>query len=61
MTAEPFNCQTCSGNGATDLVPVNKKNTEKHYNKYGNSLKIGVQGNKMGATCGNCGGTGKAK
>jgi DnaJ-class molecular chaperone len=57
----PSNCQTCSGHGATDLVPMSAKNSEKHYNKYGNNLKMGVGGTHMGATCTNCGGNGRTK
>jgi hypothetical protein len=55
-------CKTCNGHGATDLVPMNARNTEAHYNKYGTSLKLGVAGGShMGATCVGCGGGGLAK
>lgn len=61
-TSTPGNrtvCQTCNGHGATDLVPMNLRNTEAHYNKYGQSLKLGVGGGShLGATCQACGGGG---
>lgn len=64
-TSTPGNrttCKTCNGHGATDLVPMNARNTEAHYNKYGQSLKLGVSGGShMGATCVGCGGGGLAK
>ena len=60
--AEPSNCQTCNGHGATDIVPLTMKNTEKHYNKYGNNLKLGLGGGShMGVSCSTCGGNGRAK
>ena len=55
-------CKTCNGHGATDVVPMNERNTEAHYNKYGLSLKLGVAGGShLGATCVGCGGNGFAK
>lgn len=64
-TSTPGNrtvCKTCNGHGATDLVPMNARNTEAHYNKYGQSLKLGVAGGShMGATCVGCSGGGMAK
>jgi DnaJ-class molecular chaperone len=57
----PTACATCSGHGATDLVPMTPKNQEKHMNKYGLKITAGIGGTHMGATCTNCGGTGTAK
>ena len=55
----PTVCKTCNGHGATDLVPMTPRNTEAHYNKYGQSLMLGVGGGShMGATCQGCGGGG---
>ena len=55
----PTVCKTCNGHGATDIVPMNARNTEAHYNKYGQSLRMGVGGGShMGVTCGSCSGRG---
>jgi len=54
-------CKTCNGHGATDLVPMSGRNAESHYNKYGSSIKLGVGGSHMGATCVGCSGSGVAK
>jgi DnaJ-class molecular chaperone len=54
-------CTSCKGLGATDVVPMNARNTESHHNKYGTSLKLGISGTHMGATCTNCGGSGNKK
>jgi hypothetical protein len=55
----PTVCKTCNGHGATDIVPMNARNTESHYNKYGQSLRMGVGGGShMGANCGACSGRG---
>jgi len=54
-------CKTCNGHGATDLVPMNQRNTESHYNKYGIGLKLGVGGTHIGASCTNCAGSGVSK
>ena len=55
----PTVCKTCNGHGATDIVPMNARNTESHHNKYGQSLRLGVGGGShMGVTCGSCSGKG---
>jgi DnaJ-class molecular chaperone len=55
----PTVCKTCNGHGATDIVPMNARNTEAHYNKYGQSLRMGVGGGShMGAKCPACSGGG---
>ena len=56
----PTVCKTCNGHGATDIVPMNARNTESHYNKYnGASLRMGVGGGShMGVTCTSCSGGG---
>ncbi len=55
----PTVCKTCNGHGATDLVTMTARNTEAHYNKYGQSLRLGVGGGShMGANCQGCGGGG---
>ena len=55
----PTVCKTCNGHGATDIVPMNARNTEAHYNKYGQSLRMGVGGGShMGANCPACSGGG---
>jgi hypothetical protein len=52
----PTVCKTCNGHGATDIVPMNARNTESHYNKYkGASLRMGVGGGShMGVACTAC-------
>jgi DnaJ-class molecular chaperone len=55
----PTVCKTCNGHGATDIVPMNARNAEAHYNKYNQSLRLGVGGGShMGATCPSCSGGG---
>ena len=55
----PTVCKTCNGHGATDIVPMSGRSTEAHYNKYGNSLRLGVGGgNHIGVTCNSCSGRG---
>ena len=55
----PTVCKTCNGHGATDIVPMSGRSTEAHYNKYGNSLRLGVGGGShIGVTCNSCSGRG---
>jgi hypothetical protein len=58
----PTVCKTCNGHGATDLVPMNARSTESHYNKYGQSLRLGVGGGShIGVGCNSCSGSGFGK
>lgn len=55
----PTVCKTCNGHGATDIVPMSGRSAESHYNKYGNSLRLGVGGGShIGVTCNSCSGRG---
>ena len=55
----PTVCKTCNGHGATDIVPMSGRSAEAHYNKYGNSLRLGVGGGShIGVTCNSCSGRG---
>ena len=55
----PTVCKTCYGHGATDIVPMSGRSAEAHYNKYGNSLRLGVGGGShIGVTCNSCAGRG---